>query len=226
MSHRPSAIGHRPRGVIFDMDGVLVNSEPLHFRATREALADVGIALTESEYFSRYLAYPDQEMFEMLVPDAAARAGVVAAKTHRYLELVADGIPPFPDGVALLARLQGWRVALATGSSTEEARLALAALRIQDRFRVVITRQDCVRGKPDPEPFLRAADGLGLAPNHCLVVEDAPGGVQAAKAAGMRCLAVTHSCPAERLRGADWIVDDLGEIDLELIAASLGAADG
>jgi HAD superfamily hydrolase (TIGR01509 family) len=207
------------------MDGVLVNSEPLHFSATREALAAIGISLTEAEYYSRYLAYPDPEMFEMLVPDAAARPAVVAAKGRRYLELVAGGIPAFPDGLALLGRLRGWHVALATGSMAAEAELALGVLGIRDRFQVVITRQDCVRGKPDPEPFLRAADGLGLAPARCLVVEDAPGGIQAAKRAGMRCLAVTHSCPRERLQGADWIVDDLGAVDLDLVAASLGTAD-
>jgi HAD superfamily hydrolase (TIGR01509 family) len=224
MSHQPSAISHQPRGVIFDMDGVLVNTEPLHFAATRDALAEIGIPLTEAEYYSRYLAYPDPEMFAMLVPDPRARPAVMAAKGRRYLELAAAGIPAFPDGLGLLARLQGWRIGLATGSLAAEAELALGALGIRDRFQVVISQQDCVRGKPDPEPFLRAADGLGLSPARCLVVEDAPGGIQAAKGAGMRCLAVTHSCPRERLRGADWIVDDLGTVDLDLVAASLGAA--
>jgi HAD superfamily hydrolase (TIGR01509 family) len=210
------------RAVIFDMDGVLINSEPLHFRATQEILERYGVTMTEADYFSRYIAYSDWEVMELLLSDPAVRPAAAEAKSRRYLELVGSGIPAFPDGLDLLGRVDGWRVALATGSMRCEAELALGSLGIRDRFQAIVTREDCVNGKPHPEPFLRAAEGLGLPSNRCVVVEDSPGGIRAAKAAGMRCVAVTHSCPKNSLREADLIVDDLGIVDLNLLIPAAG----
>ncbi|HEX7548002.1 MAG TPA: HAD family phosphatase, partial [Candidatus Methylomirabilis sp.] len=183
-----------PRGVIFDMDGVLVNSEPLHLRATQEILAAHGVTLTGEDYFRRYIVYSDWELMELLLPDATARPAAATAKSRRYLELVQAGVPAFPDGLGLLMRTDGWQVGLATGSLRRESELALDSLGIRERFQTIVTREDCVNGKPHPEPFLRAAEGLGLPPEWCVVIEDTPGGIRAAKAAGMRCVAVTHSC--------------------------------
>jgi HAD superfamily hydrolase (TIGR01509 family) len=212
------------QAVIFDMDGVLIDSEPLHFQSTRDVLAEHGVALTEADYFGRYIVYSDWEIMELLLPDPAARPGAVAAKSHRYLDLVRDGIPAFPDGLALLARTDGWRVGLATGSMRIETELALAQIGVRGRFEVVVTREDCVQGKPDPEPFLRAAEALGIAPARCVVIEDTPGGIQAARAAGMRCVAVTHSCPRARLAEADLVVDDLAGVQLDALLPERGAS--
>jgi len=168
------------RAVIFDMDGVLINSEPLHCRATQEILALYGVKMSEADYFGRYIAYSDWEIMEFLIPEASARPAAAQAKSRRYLELVGAGIPPFPDGLRLLVRSDGWRVALATGSMRCEAELALRSLGVRDRFQTIVTREDCVNGKPDPEPFLRAAAGLGVQPARCVVIEDSPGGIRAA----------------------------------------------
>jgi len=211
------------RAVIFDMDGVLINSEPLHCQATQEILALYGVTMSEADYFGRYIAYSDWEIMELLISEASARPAAAQAKSRRYLELVGSGVPPFPDGLGLLMRTDGWRVALATGSMRCEAELALTALGVRDRFQTIVTREDCVNGKPDPEPFLRAAAGLGVQPTRCVVVEDSPGGVRAAKAAGMACVAVTHSCPRDTLLEADLVVDDLADVDL---GAVLPAARG
>jgi HAD superfamily hydrolase (TIGR01509 family) len=205
------------RAVIFDMDGVLINSEPLHFRATQQILKAYGVTMTEADYFSRYIAYSDWEIMELLLPDPSLRPAAAEAKSRRYLELVRSGIPAFPDGLNLLGRTGDWRVGLATGSMRHEAELALGSLGIRSRFQTIVTREDCANGKPHPEPFLRAAEGLGLPPHRCVVVEDAPGGIQAAKAAGMQCVAVTHSCPKRSLQEADLVVDDLGTVDLDLL---------
>ena len=205
------------RAVIFDMDGVLINSEPLHFLATQEILAMHGVEMSETDYYGRYIAYSDWEIMKVLLPDAPARPAATQAKSRRYLELVASGIPPFPDGLGLLMRTDGWRVALATGSMRHEAELALGSLGIRERFHAIVTREDCVNGKPHPEPFLRAAGELGVCPARCVVIEDSPGGIQAAKSAGMACVAVTHSCAREQLREADLVVDDLGRVDLRAL---------
>jgi HAD superfamily hydrolase (TIGR01509 family) len=202
------------RGVVFDLDGVLIDSEPLHLRAYQEVLAGYGRSLSRHEYYARFIVYSDWEVLEQLLPDPGAVETAVAAKQRRYLELMGAGPPAFADGLALLRRTDGWRVALATGSRREEAEQLLRGLGIRDRFRAIVTADDCVRGKPDPEPYLRAAQGLGLPAGRCVAVEDAPGGVRAAKAAGMRCVGVTHSCPRERLREADLVVDDLAGVDL------------
>jgi HAD superfamily hydrolase (TIGR01509 family) len=210
------------RGVIFDMDGVLINSEPLHCRAFQDILAPYGIQVTEGEYYARYLVYSDREVLEHLLPDFRRLDEAVAGKERRYWELLEAGIPAFQDGLALLAKTDGWRVGLATGSIRREAELALRCLGIRQRFGAVVVREDCGKGKPDPEPYLRTADALGLSPRRCVVVEDAPGGVRAAKAAGMACVAVTHSCPRERLVEADLVVDDLATVELASLLAGGG----
>jgi HAD superfamily hydrolase (TIGR01509 family) len=202
------------RGVIFDLDGVLINSEPLHCCAFQDVLAPYGVTVTEQDYYAGYLVYSDREVLERLLPDLGALDDAVAAKERRYWELLQAGVPAFRDGLALLAKTDGWRVGLATGSIRREAELALRTLGIRERFGAVVAREDCRRGKPDPEPYLRAAGVLGLSPPRCVVVEDAPGGVRAAKAAGMACVAVTHSCPREQLVEADLIVDDLAMVEL------------
>ncbi len=205
------------RGVLFDLDGVLINSEPLHCRAFQDVLAPYGVRLTEGDYYAKYLVYSDREVLERLLPDRKVLDGAVAAKERRYWELLQAGVPAFPDGLALLARTDGWRVGLATGSIRREAELALRSLGVRERFGAVVAREDCARGKPDPEPYLLAAGALELSPRRCVVIEDAPGGIQAAKAAGMLCVAVTHSCPRERLREADLVVEDLALVRLEAL---------
>lgn len=208
------------RGVIFDLDGVLINSEPLHCRAFQDILAPYGVRVTEEEYYAKYLVYSDREVVARLLPDPRGLDAAVAAKERRYWELLEAGVPAFPDGLALLARTQGWRVGLATGSIRREAELALGALGVRERFAAVVVREDCDRGKPHPEPYLRAASALGLPPRRCVVIEDAPGGVQAAKAAGMVCVAVTHSCRRELLYEAELVVDDLAGVELAALLAN------
>jgi len=202
------------RGVIFDLDGVLINSEPLHCRAFQDILAAYGVTVTEQDYYAKYLVYSDREVLERLLPDLRRLNAAVAAKERRYWELLEAGVPAFPDGLALLARTDGWRVGLATGSIRREAELALRSLGVAGRFGAIIAREDYEKGKPDPQPYLLAVRALGLSPPRCVVVEDAPGGIRAAKAAGMACVAVTHSCPREQLLEADLVVDDLGLVEL------------
>ncbi len=205
------------------MDGVLINSEPLHCRAFQDVLAGYGIRLTLRQYFESYLVYSDREVLGRLLPAGQPLDAAVAAKERRYLELLAAGIPAFPDGLALLAKSEGWRVGLATGSTRREAELALGTLGIRQRFACIVAREDYGKGKPDPEPYLRVAQTLHLSPGRCVVIEDTPGGIRAARAAGMIAVAVTHSCPKEHLRAADLVVEDLAGVDLDGLLADGGS---
>ena len=213
------------RGVIFDFDGVLVDSEPLHVRAFQDVLAAYGRTLTDEEYYANYIVYSDREVLERLLPPGEVLEAALEAKVRRYQELMEGGVPVFQDSLALLARTDGWRVGLATGSIRREVERALQQHRIRDRFATIVTREDCERGKPDPEPFLRAARGLGLHPRQCVAIEDTPGGIQAAKAAGMACVAVTHSCPRASLADADLVVDDLSTVHLAAVLPDGDARD-
>jgi HAD superfamily hydrolase (TIGR01509 family) len=213
------------RGVIFDFDGVLVDSEPLHARAFQDVLAMYGRTLTDEEYYANYIVYSDREVLERLLPSGKVLEAALAAKVRRTRELMEGGVPVFQDCLALLTRTDGWRVGLATGSIRREVERVLQSLRIHDRFATIVTREDCEKGKPDPEPFLRAAWGLGLHPRQCVAIEDTPGGIQAAKAAGMACIAVTHSCPRESLAQADLVVDDLSAVHLASVLPDGDAGD-
>jgi len=205
------------RGVIFDMDGVLIDSEPIHCRAFQDILAAYGVTLTERQYFADYLVYSDREVLGRLLPAGQSLDAAVTAKERRYLTLLADGIPAFPDGLALLARSEGWRVGLATGSNRRETELALRTLGIRERFACIVAREDYGKGKPHPEPYLRTARGLDLPPQRCIVIEDTPGGVRAARAAGMVAVAVTHSCPRAHLGEAHLVVENLAAVDLGML---------
>jgi HAD superfamily hydrolase (TIGR01509 family) len=213
------------RGVIFDFDGVLVDSEPLHVRAFQEVLATFGRTLTDEEYYANYIVYSDREVLERLLPAGEVLEAALAAKVRRYQELMEGGVPVFQDGLTLLIRTNGWRVGLATGSIRREVERILQSLRIRDRFAAIVTREDCEKGKPDPEPYLLAARRLGLHPHQCVAIEDTPGGIQAAKAAGMACVAVTHSFPRETLDEADVVVDDLSTVHLASVLPDGDAGD-
>ncbi|MBI2457934.1 MAG: HAD family phosphatase [candidate division NC10 bacterium] len=213
------------RGVIFDFDGVLIDSEPLHLRAFQEILPAFGRKLTEQEYYAQYIVYSDREVLERLLPAGETLEAALVAKERRYRELVEAGVPVFQDGLTLLSQTDGWRVGLATGSLRPEVERILRSLGIRERFGTIVTREDCRKGKPDPEPFLLAARALGLAPHRCVAIEDTPGGVQAAKAAGMACVAVTHSCRRDSLVGADLVVDDLAAVPLAAVLGDGGPRD-
>lgn len=201
--------------VIFDLDGVIVNSEPLHLLATRLALALIGRSLTEEEYYRRYVAFTDRELFSAFLgagdPDIDR---LVQEKQRIYRELAKEGVKAYPETVAFIVKAWGaFPLALTTGSTREEAEGALRALGLRDAFQVVVSCEDYRRGKPHPEPYLLTARFLQLPPKLCLVIEDTAEGIRAAKAAGMSCLALTSTHPRERLSEADLILDNLGGLD-------------
>ena len=220
-----------PSALIFDFDGVIADDEPLHLAAFQHALAAEGIALTREAYYARYLGLDDHDaVLEALreagqgAPPERVRA-VMAAKADRFLDLVRGGAPVFP-GVPGFVRDAAARVplAIASGALRREIELILAHSGLGECFALIVSAEDVRAGKPSPEGFLRALEGLrmhrlNLAAAECLVIEDSQPGVEGARRAGMRCLAVTNSHPAEALEGADLIVGSLEEAEWGRLAA-------
>jgi beta-phosphoglucomutase len=209
------------KALVFDLDGVLVNSEPLHLEAFRRALVPFGVALSDEEYYRTYVAFTDREAFARALagrPEAVARG--VAEKQRIFWELFRDHVQAFPDALALLGRVPAnLPRALATGATASEADHALRALGIRQRFAALVAAEDYRRGKPDPEPYRLAADRLGLPPAACLAIEDTRDGIRAARAAGMVCVGVAHTHQVAELAEADVVVETLDELDLTCVAA-------
>lgn len=184
--------------VIFDMDGVLVDSEPLHFATTNEVLARRGVALDQAAYDE--CIGMDEPAFSALLSErfGLTESPAVLARervTSALVSLAERPLPPLPGVLELLLSLQaeGKALALASSASRPQVALILDQLGVTKLFSAIVSKDDVERGKPAPDLFMAAARRLGVAPGACLVVEDAVLGVEAARAAGMPVLALVPS---------------------------------
>jgi len=200
-------------GVIFDLDGVLVDSSRLHRESWDVMGKELGFEMTD-DLFWRTFGMPNRQILPLLlgrVPDEAEMQKLSDRKEEIYRQLARGRIRPLPGAVELVREVaaDGFRVALGSSTPWSNIDVVLEALGIRDCFEHIVCSDDVTHGKPHPEVFLKAADKLGLPPHKCVVIEDAVVGVQAAKAAGAKCLAVTTTHPAEALSEADRVVPDL-----------------
>jgi len=186
----------RLRAVLFDLDGTLVDSEPTYYEADRRLLASRGIPFS-AEDKRRYIGGGNLEMMADLkrrfgFPESAA--ALAEEKNRIYLELAPHHTRPYPEMARFVERLRGagLPLAVASGSSPAVLEAVLEAVGLGHAFDAVVSAEEVARGKPAPDVFLEAARRLGAAAPECLVVEDAWQGVQAARSAGMRCLAVPY----------------------------------
>ncbi|MBN1641870.1 MAG: HAD family phosphatase [Anaerolineae bacterium] len=199
--------------VLWDMDGVLVDSGDLHRRAWRLFLARHGHPASDA-LFHQGFGRPNEEVLPVYWPDlsAAQVARLSAEKEACYRELVrAEGIAPIPGAIDWVARFHtaGVRQAMATSGCRENAALIVETLGIGPALDAVVAAGDVARGKPAPDVFLHAAACLGVPPARCLVIEDSVYGVRAARAGGMRCLALETTHPARELGQADLVLPDM-----------------
>jgi HAD superfamily hydrolase (TIGR01509 family) len=190
--------------VVFDLDGVVADSEPLHVRSWIQVLERLGVGLEQigEPGPAAWVGVPDVEIVgglgqRLRIPLSAEE--LLRRKREAYRALVPEALRAFPGVREELASWDGVPLAMATATPRREAELMLATLGLSRVFRVLVTRDEVQRTKPAPDCYLLAASGLGLDPARCAAVEDAPYGVQAAREAGMHVLAVTTSYPAERL---------------------------
>ncbi|MEW6210779.1 MAG: HAD family phosphatase [Acidobacteriota bacterium] len=218
------------RAIIFDCDGVIADTEPLHLATFQKVLAEEGIPLTEKDYFDRYLALDDRGCFTQAHADCAKelspdKLSELIRRKAVYVETVMrERLELFP-GVAAFIREAAIRypLAVASGALRHEIELILHHGGVKGYFQAVVSAEDVTRGKPHPEPFLKAlalinaARGESIEPRHCLVIEDSIHGVRAAHEAGMLCLAVTNSYERGALSEAEMVVESLEGLTLSEI---------
>ena len=181
--------------VLWDMDGTLVDSEEYHWQAWREAMVAEGVSITREQFLATFGQRNDAIIPKWLgveaTPEEVTRVG--DAKEARYRQAVREqGVSPLPGAAEWVRRLgeEGWRQAVASSAPRLNVEVVLEALGLASHFQAVATAEDVQRGKPDPEVFLVAASRLGTPPSHCVVVEDAAAGVEAARRAGMKSIGV------------------------------------
>ena len=220
------------RGIVFDFDGVIADTEPAHLAAFQDVLADTGLSLSTGDYYDRYLGYDDAGALRAIAHDQGRPLDVgdirrlVAAKARRFEARVRDGNVLFPGAAACIERLAAVApLGIASGALHAEIESILIAASLRDRFAVIVAADDVSRSKPAPDTYRRAVELLGVAPSASVAIEDSVWGIEAAHAAGLPCVAVTHSYAAEALASADVVLGDLAELQPALLQRLCGGVD-
>jgi beta-phosphoglucomutase len=215
----------RVYGAIFDMDGVLVDSYWAHFASWKQLAQELGRTLSEEE-FAQTFGRTSREILRQRWPDLAARPEELQRLDRRkedlYRQIIRKQFPAMPGAAELLRQLweANFRLAIASSGPTENVDLVLRELDVASLLHAVVTGQHVARGKPDPEVFLRAAEKLGLPAHRCVVVEDAPAGIEAARRAGMAVIGlVSTGRRREELQPADLVVESLTQLRPEELQA-------
>lgn len=207
--------------IIFDMDGVIVDSEPRHERAFREIFDELGYGDRHGMDFAAYYGRSDRAFWLDFIAKHRPRQSIeelLALKQNRLIDILRRDQPLFDGLPDLLERLAPrYTLAVASGSNHPVIEEVLAMKQLGRFFSVVVSVQDVARGKPAPDVFLRAAELLAVPAARCCVVEDSAHGVEAARAAGMEVIAITNTLPSERLAAASHVVETYEEIESLLL---------
>jgi HAD superfamily hydrolase (TIGR01509 family) len=223
------------RAILFDFDGVVADTEPIHFRGFQKILQEEGHTLTKQDYYSRYLGYDDWVCFKQIYKDhkiALSRTQLeqlVSLKTRYVKSLLRSQnvlLPGVGRAIKLLARR--FPIVIVSGALRQEVILVLKKAGLQSYFAFVLGAEDVRSGKPHPEGYLKALKLLNenifssdwpLAANECLIIEDSHWGIEAAMKAKMPCVAVTSSYTKKELRAADMVIGGLNDIRVSMIPA-------
>ncbi len=214
--------------IIFDFDGVIADSERLHLRAYQDVLSAAGFSLSDRDYFDKYLGYDDVGVFRMLARDQAwpfdehQVESFVAQKSARYDELAAAGELLFPGAAEFIkAAAAAVPIAIASGALSHEIEEVLDRAGLRDLFPVIVGADHTSRSKPAPDPYLHAfarlqmSSGRTLDPARTVAIEDSRWGLEAAREAGLRLVAVTNTYDATELKGAaELVVGGLADLTL------------
>jgi HAD superfamily hydrolase (TIGR01509 family) len=216
------------KAVIFDMDGVIIDSEPLHKKTERVTLSPYGISLSDEELNS-YMGTEAKVLLANYIDKYSlpvAFAELYSVYRRNLIRIFDESVEPIPATLRLIRALKSSGIGLAVGSSShrELVELVLRKLDVTDAFSVVVTGEDAKRSKPHPDIFIEAVRRLGVGAEACLVIEDSANGVRAAKAAGIRCLGFRNPTSAgQDLREADWVVDSMEAVNVRNLRKWAGA---
>jgi HAD superfamily hydrolase (TIGR01509 family) len=219
----------RLRAIVFDFDGVIANSEPLHFGAMRDVLAEDGIVLSKEAYYSSYLGYDDRGAFRAIGADQGVSfssghlADLLARKAVRLEQLERDASVLFPGAADAVRRAAAAvPIAIASGALRAEILRVLDRADLTHLFSVIVGAEDAMQSKPAPDPYVRAVsllsavvEGAPLQPSECVAIEDSRWGLQSARDAGLRTVGVTHTYSASELGGAELVLSSLDALDLD-----------
>lgn len=211
------------KALIFDLDGVLIDSEPIHSQVVVDVLKDVGVTAQENEVYD-FIGVRNEEMWETLRKrhgiEEPTEKLLAMQKAYKHERFFNNKLVPVDGVLDLLkaAKRKGLSIALATSSPRYFAKYILKAIKAAVFFDDLVTSDEVTKGKPEPEVFLKAAEALGVMPEECLVIEDAFYGVTAAKRAGMKCIGFKNPNSGNQdLSGADYVVSSLLDINLDEI---------
>ena len=220
------------QAIVFDFDGVIADSEPLHLKAFQRALAEEGMTLGQDEYFNRYLGYDDVGVFEAIARDrglawtARHVTERVARKGMKLQELISGGEVLFPGAPAFIrAAAAEVPVAIASGALRHEIVQILESAALDELFAAIVASGDTPTSKPSPAPYLLAFERLQkraakqLDPQRCVAIEDSLWGLESARQAGLRCVGVTTSYTSVELPGAELVVEGLHALTLPMLDA-------
>ncbi len=216
------------KALIFDFDGVIVDTEPLHYQAFQKILEPLGFCYSWDDYIEYYMGFDDREAFREVFRRHSKELieteleSLISQKAKIFLDIIQEGIKAYSGAVNLVKELSGnIPLALCSGALVSDIYPILDQLGIADKFDVIVSAEDVSVSKPDPESYRLAQyrlnlkyPDLAITPENCLAIEDTPAGIESAKAAGISVLAVTNSFKREKLTEANYIIDSLEMITL------------
>lgn len=212
--------------VVFDFDGVLANSEPLHLQSFQAVLDELGVTLGRDEYYQHYLGFDDAMAFRTLSDrrglgwTAGEVTEIIARKAAVFDDIILSADVIYPEAIACVERLAAsLPLGIASGALRHEIEAILRRSSLDKHFRFIVAAGETTRGKPAPDPYRRAARLHSRPPEQCVAIEDSRWGIESAKDAGLHCVGITTSYAARDLPGADAIIGSLDEFTMDLLSS-------
>jgi len=217
------------KAVIFDFDGIIVDTEPIHFQAFQSVLQPLKLGYSWEQYLDKYIGFDDRDAFREVFASAGKLLDdrmlceLISQKAEVFERIVRQGVQPYPGVIELIKALSGCLpLALCSGALKRDIFPILEQFGLEGSFDAIVTADDVQKSKPDPESYLLTYQRLvdlfdhsTIPPQECIAIEDTPAGITSATGAGLNVVAITNSYPAERLTGALHITDTLEGVTID-----------